>query len=615
MSRKRRRERQAVPRPEADPGPTLIVAPSGRADRDTATAPATLGASLPEQQSARDPAAAPSSDRALERGALVGSDYRIMDVLAVDDAAISYKAEDINLGVAVLLKEFAPSKFVVRRAGGALTVREDRSREDWEAARARFVREAQTLVRFRHPNIVRAHRALKANGTAYIVLDYDEGEILETWLSALGRTPTQKELDRLLVPLLGALDSVHAAGYVHGDLHPGSVLMRRSGGPLLVNFANCRQAGSDEDGAGSDADPAFAAPEMQDKDGPRCGPWSDIYSLAAVLHRAMMGTDRLDRADERASAATGDYRPEFLEAIDRALSVSADERPQSVADWEGLRPPDGPDPEPPAIPVSVPTLVRDRSEDVLEKAQTVSAVSGASTKVLSQLATQVLSVLPEIKEETDIPQYDFERWLLPAAFVTGFLGALLFATGSFPLAAVCQVAATVLFFLRGYMPLSRFLSHTTRRIDGIVRRVEQATRTAMWMIAAILVLLTVNPLFVERFVPPNSEAPLIILSMIIAVPALIMGLCGYFGTPVRRSIPAVAVGAANILVLAFSAFLLVAFVYMTLSTPENVAIHPAIRVNRYLYIIATLASGTLGILIFLGRLSAKQRVKQAALID
>lgn len=596
MSRKPRKERSGAPQSEADPDMTLVATPSDRAPPDTASAETALHSPMPETQPAGVPIAGLSSARSLETGAMVGSDYRIMDVLAVDETAIAYKAEDINLGVAVLLKEFAPTTFVERTSDQILVVREDSTREDYEAARERFVREAQTLVRFRHPNIIRAHRALRANGTAYIVLDYDEGETLETWLAELGRSPTQKEVDRILGPLLGALESVHTAGYVHGDLNPGNVLMRRAGGALLVNFANCRKIEPEKD-----------------------EPTSDIYSLAAMLHRAVTGKDRPDGAEESARAASGDYRPEFLEAMDRALSATVADRPQSIAAWEGIRPPEDPpsdpDPAPAVLPDLPPTLVRDGSEETQKRTQVPnSAASGATTQVLSQLATQVLSALPEIKEETDIPPHDFERWLLPAAIVTGILGALFFATGSFPLAAVFQVAATAMFFLRGYFPLSRFLTHTTRRVDGIVRRAEQATRTGVWMIAAVLVLLTVNPLFVERFVPPNSEAPLIILSMIIAVPALIMGLCGYFGTPVRRSIGSVAVGTANIFVLIFSALFLGAFTYTMLSTPENIAIHPAVQVNRYLYIIATLATGTLGVLIFVSRLSAKQRVKQAAMI-
>ena len=81
----------------------------------------------------------------------------------------------------------------------------------------------------------------------------------------------------------------------------------------------------------------------------------------------------------------------------------------------------------------------------------------------------------------------------------------------------------------------------------------------------------------------------------------------------RGRIASFAVGAANILVLVFSVLLFFGFAYTTLATPENAVIHPAVQVNRYLYIIATIATGTLGVLIFLCRISAKQRLKQAAM--
>ena len=112
--------------------------------------------------------------------------------------------------------------------------------------RARFLSEAQTLVRFRHPNIVRAHRMFEANQTSYIVLDYEQAEPFDTWLSDLRRRPTQAELDRLVAPLLGALDHVHAAGYVHGDIRARTLLIRGNGAPVLVHFANAGPAGQEQ---------------------------------------------------------------------------------------------------------------------------------------------------------------------------------------------------------------------------------------------------------------------------------------------------------------------------------------------------------------------------------
>lgn len=590
MSRRRSRGKQSTrPASPADPDATLVSQPASVRDDKSDSAAATV--------------------RSLDPGTAIGGDYRVMEVIASDDLAISYKAEDINLGVAVLIKEFAPAAFVTRTADGGLEARDGTESAGYAPARARFLREAQTLVRFRHPHILRAHRMFAQNDTSYIVLDYEQGQPFDVWLSKLARAPSQTELDRIAGPLISALASVHEAGYVHTDICPRNVMVRRGGTPTLLNFANARQVGEPSDGSG--ADPAFAAPELRENATAACGPSTDLYSVAALLHLAITGGPPAAGATTSEMAGDG-YRAEFLTAIERGLGA-ADSRPGSVADWTGIVPPDDEAPSPAADADSAPTLVHDQPTEVSPAtAPPTASTTQRGATVLTQLATRVISALPEIKEETDIPQHDFERWLLPAGIVAGVLGALLFATGwSFAFAAVFQVAATGLLFLRGYMPLSRFLSHTTRQPVAILRRAEQATRSAAWMIAAILAIMTVNPMFADRFIVSNADAPLTLLGAIIAVPALMMAACAYFGTPVRFSLGSVLFGVANVIAFIFSALLLAGFAYTILSTPENLVIHPAVQVNRYLYVIATLATGALGALIFLCRVAAKQRVKQA----
>jgi serine/threonine protein kinase len=590
MSRRRSRRKQGTGGgTPADPDATLVSQPATGRNDNTEAAAATV--------------------RALEPGTAIGGDYRVMEVIARDEIAISYKAEDINLGVAVLIKELAPAAFVARAADGDLDAREDAQSAGYAPARARFLREAQTLVRFRHPNIARAHRMFAENNTSYIVLDYEQGQPLDVWLSELGRAPSQLELDRFAPPLLSALASVHDAGYVHADICPRNVLMRRGGTPSLMNFASARQQGEPSDASVSD--PMFTAPELrEDQNGP-LGPAADLYGVAALLHLAVTGKPPAPDGST-SERARGGYRAEFLAAIERGLASDADARPGSVADWADIIPPEDEAPSPAADTGSAPTLVRDQQTQVSPDTEGTGPTEQRGATALTQLATRVISALPEIKEETDIPQHDFERWLLPAGIIAGVLGALLFATGwSFAFAAVFQVAATGLLFLRGYMPLTRFLSHTTRQPAAILRRAGQATRSGAWMIAAILGLMTVNPMFADRFIVSNTQAPLTLLAAIIAVPALMMATAAYFGTPVRFSAGSVVFGVVNVIAFIFSALLLAGFAYTILSTPENLVIHPAVQVNRYLYVIATLATGALGTLIFLNRVAAKQRVKQA----
>ena len=118
----------------------------------------------------------------------------------------------------------------------------ERHKQTFDWGRANFLREARTLARFDHPSIVRVTRVFEANSTAYMVMRFEHGLSLEAWLTALGRPPTQAQLDRLAAPLLDALQIIHAADFLHGDIAPDNILIRADGTPVLLDFGSARRA-------------------------------------------------------------------------------------------------------------------------------------------------------------------------------------------------------------------------------------------------------------------------------------------------------------------------------------------------------------------------------------
>ena len=67
-----------------------------------------------------------------------------------------------------------------------------RHKETFEWGRASFLEEARTLARFRHPSIVRVSRVFEAHSTAYMVMEFEQGQDFASWLGGLGRPPTQR---------------------------------------------------------------------------------------------------------------------------------------------------------------------------------------------------------------------------------------------------------------------------------------------------------------------------------------------------------------------------------------------------------------------------------------
>lgn len=283
-------------------------------------------------------AAAPRSPdmAALEPGRSI-YEYRIDRVLGGGGFGITYLAQDVNLQLPVAIKEYFPANVAVRAEDRSVQVRSPESAERFDWGLERFVDEARALASFRHPNIVRVLRYFKENGTAYIVMDYESGDPLKLWAA---RQPglDQATLLRLVYPLLDGLEAVHKLNFLHRDIKPDNIYIRADGSPVLLDFGAARRVSSDHDMTNI-VSPGFAPFEQYHSKGNQ-GPWTDLYSLGAVLYWLTTGHKPVDaaarvREDAMPStvslASAAAFGLPLLQAIDWALQPHEKDRPQSVA--------------------------------------------------------------------------------------------------------------------------------------------------------------------------------------------------------------------------------------------------------------------------------------------
>ena len=166
--------------------------------------------------------------------------YRVVRVLGVGGFGVTYLCEHAGLGVQVAVKEYLPNEIAVRDGAGVYP-KSPSDREGFEWGLSRFLDEAKTLARFKHPNVVRVRDCFGANHTAYIVMDYEDGEPLNALLRRHG-TLTEAQLKRVLLPVAEGLRQVHAAAFLHRDIKPSNVFVRRSDeSPVLLDFGSARQ--------------------------------------------------------------------------------------------------------------------------------------------------------------------------------------------------------------------------------------------------------------------------------------------------------------------------------------------------------------------------------------
>ena len=213
-------------------------------------------------------------------------EYEIVRVLGAGGFGITYLAFDHNLNGPVAIKEYFPTDAAVRADGPQVTA-SSRNRDVFAWGLDRFLKEARVIHRLRHRCIVRVHRYVERHGSAYIVMEYVEGESLNEILKSRERLPAD-EWRPLLDRLLDGLAHVHDHNYLHRDIKPANIVIRAADGePVLIDFGAARVA-SQQRTHTQVLTPGYAPFEQHTSEGAQ-GPPTDIYALAAVSCHVLTG--------------------------------------------------------------------------------------------------------------------------------------------------------------------------------------------------------------------------------------------------------------------------------------------------------------------------------------
>ncbi|MHB8533912.1 MAG: protein kinase domain-containing protein [Sulfuricaulis sp.] len=274
------------------------------------------------------------------------AEYTIESVLGFGGFGITYLARDTALGALVAIKEYLPHEIANRDDNTKVLPNPSRDAvRDYQHGLKNFVKEARALARFKHPNIVRVLRFLEANGTAYVVMEYEEGQSLADYLKRNGPRLDEQTLLRVFVPILNGLHAVHEADMLHLDIKPENIYLRKDGSPILIDFGSARQATANMQRV---ALTHGYAPMEQYPDKGTPGPWTDVYAIGASMYRCVSGKkpdDSLERYQAvlkyqvdpltpAAKAGGKDYRHNVLECIDWAIQIYARDRPQSARELQ-----------------------------------------------------------------------------------------------------------------------------------------------------------------------------------------------------------------------------------------------------------------------------------------
>jgi serine/threonine protein kinase len=281
---------------------------------------------------------------------LSGGQFTILGSLGAGGFSITYRAKDNVLGRTVVLKECFPEDCAYR-LGKNVIARNKPAGEQLRSIVDMFMREARSLAKLRHPNIVGVHRAFEENETAYMVLDLIDGEdlidVMETHRNGL----SPARVTDILMQLLDAIEKVHELDLLHRDISPDNIILEKSGTPVLIDFGAARSDASRRTRAisallvvkdGYSPQEFYVAGSRQTQS-------SDLYALGATFYHLLSGkappnsqARMLEVSGKRPDPCVplkgqiDGYDPIFLEAIDTAMQLHQSERLQSAMQWRNM---------------------------------------------------------------------------------------------------------------------------------------------------------------------------------------------------------------------------------------------------------------------------------------
>jgi len=283
------------------------------------------------------------SNKALPMGTVL-REWRIEEVLGVGGFGIVYKAKGIYFNELVAIKEYFPSSISERDSEDTVVPIDSEAEEVHALGLKKFVEEAKLLWNLstpsRHPNIVSVRSLFEIHGTAYMVMDFEDGISLSKMLKQ-GRRFNERSLWDILNPIAEGLERAHRVGVLHRDIKPPNILINEDNRPVLIDFGSARFDTAEATSTKvTFHTPPYAAIEQYVKTYPQ-GPWTDIYALGVVMYECITG-EKPAEVLERLHAGLGKplaegkwagYTKRFLAAVDAAMVVKPEERPQTLSDW------------------------------------------------------------------------------------------------------------------------------------------------------------------------------------------------------------------------------------------------------------------------------------------
>ena len=290
-----------------------------------------------------DPGRVPAQAHALRPGTILNGKYVVGTILGQGGFGITYIGWDLALESKVAIKEYYPSGQVVRdNATGSVLhwLSTPQSEAARGAGREMFLKEARKMSRVGNiPQVVRVRDLFQENDTAYIVMDFVEGETLMARLKRNGPL-SWEQAQTIFLPAIRAMEQVHQEGLIHRDLSPDNLMLLPNGDVRILDLGAAKDLTINSGASSMQVAKGGFSPLEQYTQRGGSGAWSDVYAMAATMYYSLTGVlppnavDRLEDDQIRWDLPQLTALPQkALAAMQQAMAVSAKARTQTMGEF------------------------------------------------------------------------------------------------------------------------------------------------------------------------------------------------------------------------------------------------------------------------------------------
>lgn len=278
----------------------------------------------------------------MEPGSILAKRYIVGKTLGYGGFGVTYIGYDAELERKVAIKEYLPGEFSTRVPGQTqVTIYDGERKEQFQSGIEKFMDEAKRLAKFQDTEgVVHIYDSFLYNDTAYIIMEYIDGETLKSKLERDGKMSAEDTLN-VILPVVSALKKVHEVGIIHRDISPDNIMISKEGKVSLIDFGASRFATSTHSKSLSVLiKPGYAPVEQYQSRGDQ-GPWTDVYALASTMYYALTGIvpedamERMGKDELKSLSKLGIKVDKNIEtAIMNAMNLKIEERTPSMEAFE-----------------------------------------------------------------------------------------------------------------------------------------------------------------------------------------------------------------------------------------------------------------------------------------